>query len=125
MMLGEPIIPTAVTRESTENTTPMVRMAGVTLSGSSEVVEKRKWKKVLSNRNPGKQYLNNINLEVFPGEIVGIAGVEGNGQTELVQVLTGLRQIDSGTLTLNGERVAHIPADRHRHGISLNDRIDE
>ena len=125
MMLGEPIIPTAVTRESTENTTPMVRMAGVTLSGSSEVVEKRKWKKVLSNRNPGKQYLNNINLEVFPGEIVGIAGVEGNGQAELVQVLTGLRQIDSGTLTLNGERVAHIPADRHRHGISLNDRIDD
>ena len=51
--------------------------------------------------------------------------MEGNGQTELVQVLTGLRQIDSGILTLNGERVAHIPADRHRHGISLNDRIDD
>ena len=125
MMLGEPIIPTAVAREQTEDTTPMVRMEGVTLSGSSEVVRKHKWKKVLSNRNPSKRHLNDINLEVFPGEIVGIAGVEGNGQTELVQVLTGLRQIDSGTLTLNGERVAHIPADRHRHGISLNDRIDD
>ena len=125
MILGEPIIPNAVTREQTENTTPMVRMADVTLSGSSEVVRKHKWKKVLSNRDPGRQSLNAVNLEVFPGEIVGIAGVEGNGQTELVQVLTGLRQIDSGTLTLNGERVAHIPADRHRHGISLNDRVDD
>ena len=64
-------------------------------------------------------------LKSSPVKIVGIAGVEGNGQTELVQVLTGLRQIDSGILTLNGERVAHIPADRHRHGISLNDRIDD
>ena len=125
MILGEPIIPTAVTREQTENTTPIVRMEAVTLSGSSEVVRKHKWKKVLSNRSPGRQSLNAVNLEVFPGEIVGIAGVEGNGQTELVQVLTGLRRIDSGTLRLNGERVAHIPADRHRHGISLNDRIDD
>ena len=125
MILGEPIIPTAVTREQIENTTPMVQMEGVTLSKGSESVRKRKWKKVLSNRDSGKQHLNDINLEVFPSEIVGIAGVEGNGQTELVEVLTGLRQIDSGTLTLNGERVAHIPADRHRHGISLNDRIDD
>ena len=125
MMLGEPIIPTVVTREQTETTTPMVKMEAVTLSGSSSLLRKHKWKKVLSNRASGKRHLNDINLEVFPGEIVGIAGVEGNGQTELVQVLTGLRQIDSGTLTLNGERVAHIPADRHRHGISLNDRIDD
>lgn len=81
--------------------------------------------------------LSKINLEVRRGEIVGIAGVEGNGQTELVEVLTGLRQIQSGTFTLNGEvmraapallrekGVAHLPADRHRHGISLNNRIDE
>jgi len=125
MMLGEPVIPTVVTREQTQETTPRVRMEGVTLSGSAEIVRKHKWKKVLSNRAPSKRHLDDINLEVFPGEIVGIAGVEGNGQAELVEVLTGLRQIDSGTLTLNGERVAHIPADRHRHGISLNDRIDD
>ena len=125
MMLGEPIIPTSVTREQTGSSTPMLRMEDVTLTGSSDVVKRHKWKNVLSNRNPGKRYLNAVNLEVFPGEIVGIAGVEGNGQTELVQVLTGLREIDSGTLTLNGEPVAHIPADRHRHGISLNDRIDD
>ena len=85
----------------------------------------------------GNARLHKINLEVHRGEIVGIAGVEGNGQTELVEVLTGLRQIQGGTLTLNGEAmgadpgllrekgVAHLPADRHRYGISLNDRIDE
>ena len=81
----------------------------------------------------GNAPLHKINLEVHRGEIVGIAGVEGNGQTELVEVLTGLRQIQGGTLTLNGEAmgadpgllrekgVAHLPADRHRYGISLND----
>ena len=125
MILGEPLIPTSVPREQTEQTTPMLRMEGVTLIRSSNAVRKHKWKNMLSNRNPDKRHLNEINLEVFPGEIVGVAGVEGNGQTELVEVLTGLRQIDSGKLTLNGERVAHIPADRHRHGISLGDRIDD
>ena len=125
MILGEPVIPTSVPREQTAQTTPMLRMEGVTLTRSSDAVRKHKWKNMLSNRNPGKRHLNEVNLEVFPGEIVGVAGVEGNGQTELVEVLTGLRQIDSGKLTLNGERVAHIPADRHRHGISLGDRIDD
>lgn len=125
MILGEPVIPTSVSREQTDQTTPMLSMEGVTLTKNSDAVRKRRWKNPLSNRDPGKRHLNEINLEVFPGEIVGIAGVEGNGQTELVEVLTGLQHIDSGTLTLNGERVAHIPADRHRHGISLSDRIDD
>ncbi|MBI1924275.1 ABC transporter ATP-binding protein, partial [Candidatus Poribacteria bacterium] len=86
----------------------------------------------------GRPLLKGIQLEIFGGEIVGIAGVEGNGQSELIEVLTGLRKIDSGTITLRGVpianrspaeirrlRVAHLPADRHRHGISLADRIDE
>ncbi len=125
MMLGEPVIPSALTREQTEHTTPMLCIEGVTLSGNANIGRRHRWRNVLSNRETGKRHLNEISLDVFPSEIVGIAGVEGNGQTELVEVLTGLRQIDSGTLTLNGERVAHIPADRHRHGISLNDRIDD
>ena len=86
----------------------------------------------------GRVLLDGIDLDIFAGEIVGIAGVEGNGQIELIEVLTGLRKCDSGTITLNGEsivnrapaeirrkRVAHLPADRHRHGISLDDRVDE
>ena len=125
MILGEPVIPSSVTRERTTSTTPLLRLENVTLSGDSDTDRRHKWKKVMTNKAPSKRYLNEVNLEVFPGEIVGIAGVEGNGQSELVQVLTGLRQMDSGTLILNGERIAHIPADRHRHGISLNDRIDD
>ncbi len=130
MMLGEPVIvgarsPRPYTPEQTEHTTPMLCIEGVTLSGNANMERRHRWRNVLSNRGTGKRLLNEISLDVFPGEIVGIAGVEGNGQTELVEVLTGLRQIDSGTLTLNGERVAHIPADRHRHGISLNDRVDD
>lgn len=86
----------------------------------------------------GRALLDGIDLNIFAGEIVGIAGVEGNGQNELVEVLTGLRQNDSGTITFKDEsivnrspaeirrrRVAHLPADRHRHGISLDDRVDE
>ena len=86
----------------------------------------------------GRALLDGIDLDVFAGEILGIAGVEGNGQNELIEVLTGLRKSESGTITLNNEsivnrspaeirrkRVAHLPADRHRHGISLDDRIDE
>ena len=82
--------------------------------------------------------LDGINLDVSAGEIVGIAGVEGNGQNELIEVVTGLRKTDIGNITLNHEvianrspaeirrrRVVHLPADRHRHGISLDDRVDE
>ena len=82
--------------------------------------------------------LDGINLDVSAGEIVGIAGVEGNGQNELIEVVTGLRKTDIGNITLNDEvianrspaeirrrRVAHLPSDRHRHGISLDDRVDE
>ena len=82
--------------------------------------------------------LDGINLDVSAGEIVGIAGVEGNGQNELIEVVTGLRKTDIGNITLNAEvianrspaeirrrRVAHLPSDRHRHGISLDDRVDE
>ena len=86
----------------------------------------------------GRTLLERINLDVFAGEIVGIAGVEGNGQSEFIEVLTGLRKSDGGTITQNGESitnrspaeirrkgVVHLPADRHRHGISLDDRVDE
>ena len=76
--------------------------------------------------------VNGVDLEIHSGEIVGVAGVEGNGQTELVEALVGLRQPGSGTIVLNGTDVTrgsartfialgvgHIPADRHRMGIVL------
>jgi simple sugar transport system ATP-binding protein len=70
---------------------------------------------------------------VHAGEILGIAGVQGNGQTELVESLTGLRKRKSGRVVLNGKEIpefkprlnveagqAHIPEDRHKHGLVLS-----
>jgi ABC-type uncharacterized transport system ATPase subunit len=77
-------------------------------------------------------------LTVHAGEIVGVAGVQGNGQTELVESLTGLRPALSGSVTIAGEEttdksprwlhghgVAHIPEDRHRMGLVLDFTIAE
>lgn len=74
--------------------------------------------------------LNGINFDVYSHEILGIAGVEGNGQTELVESLTGIREINEGRIELCGkdittaspdERIklgiAHIPEDRHKRGM--------
>jgi simple sugar transport system ATP-binding protein len=71
-----------------------------------------------------------VDLDVRGGEIVAIAGVQGNGQTELVEAITGLRQPDSGEITIGGKHVekasprevsdlgvAHIPEDRGRDGL--------
>jgi simple sugar transport system ATP-binding protein len=76
--------------------------------------------------------LNNVSFDVRAGEIVGIAGVEGNGQTELVEVLAGLHHASGGSFSLNGhditrcsarqikeQGIAHIPEDRHRRGLLL------
>jgi general nucleoside transport system ATP-binding protein len=76
--------------------------------------------------------LKGVDLTVRAGEILGIAGVEGNGQTELVEVLTGLRPAQKGRVAVGGREiggltprqvrasgVAHIPEDRHRRGLVL------
>ncbi|MEH7382586.1 ABC transporter ATP-binding protein [Bacillus sp. JJ1533] len=77
--------------------------------------------------------LKNFSLNVRKGEIVGIAGVEGNGQSELVEAITGLRKVESGKILLNGEDIttlpvrqriekgiAHIPEDRQKRGLVLD-----
>src|SRR5581483_4000640 len=80
-----------------------------------------------------------VSFSVHAGEIVGIAGVDGNGQTELVEAITGLRQIDSGSITVDGHRfegrldprrmieagIGHIPEDRHRRGLVLEFNLAE
>ncbi len=79
----------------------------------------------------GETCLQNVDLQVHSGEIVGVAGVQGNGQTELVEVLTGLRRLDQGTLLIGGQeftnsspreitdqgRICHVPEDRHAFGM--------
>jgi simple sugar transport system ATP-binding protein len=81
----------------------------------------------------GEGKLNGVSLEVRSGEILGVAGVEGNGQRELAEALIGLRRPQSGTIQLNGRDitgdavedirnsgVAYIPEDRHGQGLVLD-----
>ncbi len=88
----------------------------------------------LSAKNDkGVLALEDFSLDIREGEIVGLAGVDGNGQKELCEVLTGLRKAKSGTYILNGESVldktpqfyikkkaSYIPEDRHSTGLALN-----
>ncbi|MCZ8516225.1 ABC transporter ATP-binding protein [Paenibacillus filicis] len=82
--------------------------------------------------------LSGVTLEVRGGEILGLAGVDGNGQSELIEAVTGLRGVDSGRIRLNGEDiagaaprpiaergVAHIPEDRHKRGLVLDFSMSE
>ena len=67
----------------------------------------------------GVEILKGFNLNVRKGEIVGLAGVDGNGQTELVEVLTGLRKAESGTVTMLGKDVFNkSPKETFENGIS-------
>ena len=92
----------------------------------------------LTTSASGKHQLHNVSFKVRAGEIVGIAGIEGNGQSELVYALTGLLKPSSGSITFNGEDVthesirsrndrgiAHIPEDRHRYGLVLDYSLAE
>ncbi len=80
----------------------------------------------------GVTAVRNVSFQVRSGEILGLAGIQGNGQTELVEALTGLRAISSGTINLAGITIpslnprflfehglAHVPEDRHKHGLVL------
>jgi simple sugar transport system ATP-binding protein len=82
--------------------------------------------------------VDNITFSVRAGEIVGVAGIEGNGQTELVEALAGLCKVSAGTVSFEGEdvtnasarrmkelRIAHIPEDRHKRGLLLNSDLAE
>jgi ABC-type uncharacterized transport system ATPase subunit len=62
----------------------------------------------------GKPLVDRVSLEVCAGEIVGVAGVAGNGQSELVEALTGLRKPDAGRVLINGANVADAGVDAHR-----------
>jgi general nucleoside transport system ATP-binding protein len=78
------------------------------------------------------EVVKDISFEVRAGEVLGIAGIQGNGQTELVEAMTGLRDATSGKVHLSGEEIpfgnprylvengmGHIPEDRHKHGLVL------
>ena len=114
MMVGAEL-PTPETRTSTVRETPVLELAGVTVTNAE-----------------GRAVVDDVSFTVHEGEVVGIAGVEGNGQAELVDAIMGLRSLARGSIRLGGEDVTHwstrrrreggvglIPEDRHRQGMLL------
>ncbi|MEU2347391.1 ABC transporter ATP-binding protein [Modestobacter sp. NPDC049651] len=115
MMVGAEL-PTPATRESTVRDTPVLRLDGVTVRNAE-----------------GRPVVDGVTFTVHEGEVVGIAGVEGNGQAELVDAIMGLRPLDGGVLHLGTDDVTawstrerrergigFIPEDRHRQGMLLD-----
>ena len=85
-----------------------------------------------------KDAVHNVSFSVRAGEIVCIAGIDGNGQTEFVHALTGLDKTESGRIILNDEDIthksiryrnthgmSHIPEDRHKHGLVLDYSLEQ
>jgi len=92
----------------------------------------------IRSKRTGKNVVDHVSFEVKKGEIVCIAGIDGNGQSELVYGITGLMGIDEGQVFLNGKDItkesirrkcldgmAHIPEDRHKHGMVLDYTLKE
>lgn len=86
----------------------------------------------VASKRHKKNAVNHVSLQVHRGEIVCIAGIDGNGQTEFVYGVTGLEPLKSGKITMNGQDIthasirkrstsgmSHIPEDRHKHGLVL------
>ncbi len=116
LMVGSEL-PSPQTEESTVTDQPRLTLQGIDLAGAA---------------GSRRKVLDGIDLVVHAGEIVGIAGVEGNGQAELVEVVMGMRRPSAGRVLLEdrditeaGVReireagVGYIPEDRHRHGLLL------
>ncbi|WP_093611897.1 ABC transporter ATP-binding protein [Streptomyces indicus] len=120
LMVGS-ALPTPETSESTVTDRPMIQVEGLRLEAEG-----------------GRPLLDDISFTIHEGEVLGIAGVEGNGQTELIDALIGLKGADSGTIRLAGEEITawptrkrredgigYIPEDRHRHGLLLESPLWE
>ncbi|MFF1687660.1 MULTISPECIES: ABC transporter ATP-binding protein [unclassified Streptomyces] len=118
LMVGSEL-PSPETEESTVTDTPMLHLGGLRLTQTDlDGVE--------------RVILDDVSFTIHRGEVLGIAGVEGNGQSELVEAIMGMRTADRGTVALDGADVTrtptrkrreagvgYIPEDRHRHGLLL------
>jgi simple sugar transport system ATP-binding protein len=113
------------------------RAAGAAASSPQSTVKALLHARALSLRDAmGVLRLQQVDVDLFPGEIVGVAGVAGNGQSELLDVLCGLRSPDSGSLALGGQHfapqswldprhartlgLAHVPEDRHARALVMD-----
>ena len=92
----------------------------------------------VASKSHGNNAVKNVSFQVRAGEIVCIAGIDGNGQTELVYGLTGLEPLKGGRITLEGQDItrapirkrntmgmSHIPEDRHKHGLVLDYTLED
>ncbi|MEU4795053.1 ABC transporter ATP-binding protein [Streptomyces sp. NPDC023327] len=122
LMVGSEL-PTPETAESTVTDRPMIQVEGLRL---------------LAEGDSGRALLDDISFTIHEGEVLGIAGVEGNGQTELIDALIGLKHADSGVIRMAGDDITavptrkrredgigYIPEDRHRHGLLLESPLWE
>ncbi|MCX5526133.1 ABC transporter ATP-binding protein [Streptomyces bobili] len=136
MMVGSEL-PTPETAESTVTDQPVITVENLTVHASggaslgpeSEPVGPGS---LVEAAGEVKKVLDNVSFTIHAGEVMGIAGVEGNGQTELIDALIGTKNADSGTIAFLGEDitpwptrkrresgVGYIPEDRHRQGLLL------
>jgi simple sugar transport system ATP-binding protein len=137
------VIGTVKTSETNQNELAKM-MVGRKVKSSYQKEEKKKDKIVLKIENlktlddRGIPALKGINLNVNAFQILGIAGIQGNGQTELVEVITGLRKANQGKVILNDENIttkspkdrinmgiSHIPEDRQKRGLILDFSVME
>ncbi|MFF4317319.1 ABC transporter ATP-binding protein [Streptomyces sp. NPDC001568] len=145
LMVGAEL-PSPETRESTVTTTPMLTVSNLTVAAGDVVSAEPE---TMTGADPedsslrehtavGRLLLDDISFTIHKGEILGIAGVEGNGQTELIEALMGMSAADTGVITLDGRDITketvrkrrvggigYIPEDRHRHGLLLESPLWE
>ncbi|MGW1716873.1 ABC transporter ATP-binding protein [Streptomyces sp. NPDC002156] len=135
LMVGSEL-PTPETAESTVTDRPVIEVRDLIVidKGTIQLSNQTPAGMLMSEVQRGtvKLAVDNVSFTIHAGEVLGIAGVEGNGQTELIEALIGLKNADSGTIALAGDEITpwptrkrrehgigYIPEDRHRHGLLL------
>ena len=115
-MIGRNFLEQGYIRTETKKDQDILQLCGLTLQNGVQL-----------------PLLDNINLTVHSGEILGVAGIDGNGQGELVEVITGIRRQSKGTILFHGESIQHlsirkrwekgiayVPSDRHQDGLIMD-----
>ncbi|MDC7226429.1 MAG: ABC transporter ATP-binding protein [Spirochaetales bacterium] len=115
LMVGRDVVLTVQKETKASTVEPVLKIRGLNVKNDKGIVA-----------------VSNLNLDIRPGEIVGVAGVDGNGQTELAEAVRSLRDVESGTILFKEEditslktkelidrKMAYVPADRHRFGLVL------
>jgi len=136
-------VATVNTGETTENQLSnfMIGRSLKTFSHDASLVNEADFGLILKNlsyKEKTSQALTDISLKVMKGEILGIAGVDGNGQKELAEVIAGIRKLTSGSIKINDKKINHlkykkrkqaglayITDDRHHEGLVLNMSVSE